>query len=246
MKRQFCTFGTLVMALFLMSLPSAAKDSKDVDTDKDGVIDRLDKCPKVPGPKETFGCPFPNRDGDGLKDSQDKCPLVPGPVENNGCPWPDQDKDGIPDRLDKCPKLKGSKSNAGCPRPKVVIRKRNCGPGYSKVYFKHGKSDLTKRDEAILIDGALKIMKKHRNLVVLVEGHTSSKYAFKEALKLSKARAKTVRDFLIKHGIAAGRLKIRGYGYTRPINSNRTEQGRARNERVDFLILSKKWKPKAR
>ncbi|TNE49077.1 MAG: OmpA family protein [Deltaproteobacteria bacterium] len=188
MKRQFCTFGTIVMALFLMSLPSAAKDSKDKDTDKDGVIDRLDKCPTVPGPK----------------------------------------------------------SNAGCPRPKVVIRKRNCGPTYSKVYFEQDQSDLTKRHEALLMQGVFKLMKKHGNIVVLVEGHTNSKYTFKRALKLSRYRAKAVRDFLVKKGIAAGRLKIRGYGYTRPLTTNRTKRGRSLNERVDFLVLSRKWKPKSR
>jgi outer membrane protein OmpA-like peptidoglycan-associated protein len=61
---------------------------RDEDRDFDGVPDRLDKCPDIPGPKANDGCPYPDRDNDGVPDYLDKCPDVPGPKDNNGCPKP--------------------------------------------------------------------------------------------------------------------------------------------------------------
>jgi outer membrane protein OmpA-like peptidoglycan-associated protein len=54
-------------------------------------------------------------DGDGIADAQDKCPKVAGPRENGGCPWPDTDGDGTLDKDDKCPKMAGLAANYGCP-----------------------------------------------------------------------------------------------------------------------------------
>ena len=58
------------------------------DRDKDGVLDKDDLCPDVPGPKENNGCPWPDTDGDGILDKDDACPTVPGLPEYNGCPKP--------------------------------------------------------------------------------------------------------------------------------------------------------------
>ncbi len=113
------------------------------DKDGDGVLDKIDKCPKVKGPIENNGCPWEDSDNDGVLDKDDKCPDVAGPTENNGCPWedtdgdtildkddlcpmvvgpvenkgcPDTDKDGILDKDDKCPKIPGVAENSGCPK----------------------------------------------------------------------------------------------------------------------------------
>ena len=110
------------------------------DTDKDGVNDKKDKCPDVPGLKEFEGCP--DTDEDGVPDPQDDCPEVAGPAENNGCPdtdgdtvldkddacpevaglvalggCPDADEDGIADKDDECPDVAGPAENNGCPWP---------------------------------------------------------------------------------------------------------------------------------
>ena len=58
------------------------------DRDKDGVLDKDDLCPEVPGPVENNGCPWPDTDGDGILDKDDACPEVPGLAEFNGCPKP--------------------------------------------------------------------------------------------------------------------------------------------------------------
>ena len=60
----------------------------DRDRDGDGIINRKDKCPKIPGLSEFNGCP--DNDGDGIPDLEDKCPNEPGVKLNNGCPEKDE------------------------------------------------------------------------------------------------------------------------------------------------------------
>ena len=92
---------------------------KPKDSDKDGVPDRLDKCPGTPfGVKvDKNGCPF-DADGDGVPDYLDKCPNTPAgvQVDSVGCPL-DTDGDGVPDYLDKCPNTPDGVSvdSVGCP-----------------------------------------------------------------------------------------------------------------------------------
>jgi len=81
------------------------------DTDGDGIFDKNDACPEVPGLEAFNGCP--DTDGDGIEDSKDSCPNVAGLTEFNGCP--DTDGDGVIDGSDACPTVKGLKSLKGCP-----------------------------------------------------------------------------------------------------------------------------------
>ena len=81
------------------------------DADKDGVSDKKDVCPDVPGLKEFQGCP--DTDGDGIPDNKDACPEEAGSAELNGCP--DSDGDGIADGDDACPNAAGSADMNGCP-----------------------------------------------------------------------------------------------------------------------------------
>ena len=83
------------------------------DSDGDGIEDREDRCPNEAGPKEFNGCP--DSDGDGIPDIDDKCPDVAGLAEFNGCP--DTDGDGVADPDDECPDVAGPAENNGCPWP---------------------------------------------------------------------------------------------------------------------------------
>ena len=110
------------------------------DADGDGVSDKKDVCPDVPGLKEFQGCP--DTDGDGIPDNKDACPEEAGKAELNGCPdadgdgiadgddacpnaagsaamngWPDSDGDGVADNVDQCPNEAGEAANNGCPWP---------------------------------------------------------------------------------------------------------------------------------
>ena len=87
------------------------------DTDEDGILDSDDDCPKVAGPIENKGCPWPDTDADTVVDKDDTCPTVAGPVENKGCPWGDADKDTVMDNVDACPSVAGPVENKGCPWP---------------------------------------------------------------------------------------------------------------------------------
>ncbi len=81
------------------------------DTDGDGIPDKDDKCPEEAGSKELQGCP--DSDGDGVADTDDACPNEAGSVEMNGCP--DSDGDGVADNMDRCPDVAGDAANGGCP-----------------------------------------------------------------------------------------------------------------------------------
>ena len=85
------------------------------DTDEDGVLDNVDACINEAGPEENKGCPWGDADGDTVLDNVDGCPDVAGPVENNGCPWKDTDGDTVLDKDDECPEVAGAFENNGCP-----------------------------------------------------------------------------------------------------------------------------------
>jgi len=81
------------------------------DQDEDNIADKDDACPEIAGKAEFKGCP--DGDGDGIPDKDDACPQAPGKKELNGCP--DKDGDGIIDKDDKCPDEVGKKEFNGCP-----------------------------------------------------------------------------------------------------------------------------------
>jgi outer membrane protein OmpA-like peptidoglycan-associated protein len=95
---------------------------EETDKDGDGVLDKDDNCPSLPGPVENKGCPVEapkDRDNDGILDPSDKCIDVPEDLDHfqdeDGCPEPDNDNDGILDGADKCPNEAGPMTNLGCP-----------------------------------------------------------------------------------------------------------------------------------
>jgi outer membrane protein OmpA-like peptidoglycan-associated protein len=100
---------------------------KDPDWDRDGVLNAVDRCPKVAEDKDGFedadGCPDPDNDHDGIIDTADKCPNEAEDVDNfedsDGCVDPDNDQDGVLDTADKCPNDPEDKDNFedadGCP-----------------------------------------------------------------------------------------------------------------------------------
>ena len=81
------------------------------DTDGDGIPDTKDRCPEEAGSEELQGCP--DADGDGIADIDDECPNLAGSAKMNGCP--DTDGDGVADNTDRCPEVIGDPSNGGCP-----------------------------------------------------------------------------------------------------------------------------------
>jgi len=74
---------------------------------------------------------------------------------------------------------------------------------------------------------------------VSINGHTDNISDAEFNLQLSENRAKTVYEYLIMKGITSYRLSYKGYGLSKPIASNETEEGRAKNRRTEFVIIEK-------
>jgi MYXO-CTERM domain-containing protein len=105
------------------------------------------------------------------------------------------------------------------------------------VLFQKDSDILIVQSRAVL-DAAVALLREHPDLVMLrVEGHTDGRGDPRHNLDLSKRRAQAVRRYLVKKGVASSRLEAEGYGSERPIAANDTAEGRARNRRVEMLIL---------
>jgi len=102
------------------------------------------------------------------------------------------------------------------------------------VEFEYDVDRLTPRAEEILQLNA-EMLQRDPSLRLEVQGFADSKGSDAYNLRLSERRARTVRDRLVALGVAADRLTVRGYGEARPIASNDTEEGRARNRRVELV-----------
>ncbi len=209
---------------------------KPPDRDGDGIPDDRDRCPDVPGPRELDGCP--DRDGDGVPDDKDRCPDVPGPRELDGCP--DQDGDGIPDVEDKCPTVPGPAQNDGCPPPEgepmVEIETTRLSLR-DMIHFDTAKDTIKAQSNRIL-DEIASILRAHGEIQkVRVEGHTDSVGSRPYNLDLSQRRANSVVRALVAREVAAARLEAVGYGFDRPVATNATPLGRAKNRRVEFTLV---------
>ncbi|NUP10539.1 MAG: OmpA family protein [Polyangiaceae bacterium] len=225
------------------------KFNDTLDTDKDGIPDYMDLCPTVPEDKKPpypdDGCPQePDRDNDGIPDSRDKCPDVPedrdGVDDKDGCPEDDADQDNIPDAKDDCPKEPGEpsteKGKNGCPKFIRRVEGSTEIQVLKKVEFDFGKATLSKASYPIL-DEVYRLLVANPEITLLsIEGHTDNVGSDETNLLLSKQRAKSCMDYLIQKGIKASRLTSEGFGETKPLESNDTADGRAKNRRTEFHI----------
>jgi len=103
------------------------------------------------------------------------------------------------------------------------------------IYFDTGKADVKPESDAALVEIA-KLLSREPKRKLYVVGHTDSVGQLDANMKLSQARAEAVVKVLTtKHGVAAARLKAMGAGPIAPVASNATEEGRARNRRVELV-----------
>jgi outer membrane protein OmpA-like peptidoglycan-associated protein len=106
-----------------------------------------------------------------------------------------------------------------------------------KVLFEFGKSDLTSASK-LSLDKIIVVFNKYPDTNVEIQGHTDSKGSTEYNQTLSVQRATAVLNYLTFKGIGASRLTIKGYGEEAPKYDNDTEDGRAQNRRVEFLITA--------
>src|SRR6186997_2648895 len=204
------------------------------DTDADGIADKVDKCPAVPGLAKYEGCPTPDTDGDGINDEDDKCPAVAGVARYNGCPIPDTDGDGVNNEEDKCVNEAGLKENNGCPEiKKEIIQKVEFAA--REIQFAYARATLLPASKKVL-DEVADLLLKETDLKIDIEGHTSSDGNFNTNMKLSKERAETVKNYLIKKGVDPSRLTSQGFGPNKPLNEGKSEEEKALNRRVELKL----------
>ncbi|NML22740.1 OmpA family protein [Pseudoflavitalea sp. G-6-1-2] len=106
-----------------------------------------------------------------------------------------------------------------------------------KILFGFDKSDLSPSAEGNLSKLA-EVLKNNPDTYIEVQGHTDAKGADAYNMTLSQKRATAVANNLIKKGVSASRVTTKGYGKTAPVATNDTEEGRAQNRRVNFLITA--------
>jgi OOP family OmpA-OmpF porin len=104
-----------------------------------------------------------------------------------------------------------------------------------KIQFETDSANLTK-DALPVLANIVAVAKRCSSGAIEVAGYTDSTGAAPHNIILSKARAQTVVDYLVKNGINAARISAVGYGETRPIAANDNEAGKAQNRRIEFTV----------
>lgn len=104
------------------------------------------------------------------------------------------------------------------------------------VLFTSGKADLLPTAELKLQEVADALIKQDPDANIIIEGHTDAQGDAKYNKGLSERRAQSVRDYLVSRGIAADRVKAKGFGSSRSIADNRSQEGRANNRRVEIVV----------
>lgn len=126
------------------------------------------------------------------------------------------------------------------PPPPVAQAPAPPPPAKKKIVLRGVNFDFDRAtirpDAARILDEAVATLKAEPDVEVLVVGHTDSVGSEAYNLKLSRQRAEAVRNYLVRHGIAASRLQVKWMGESQPVASNETAEGRAQNRRVELLV----------
>jgi OmpA-OmpF porin, OOP family len=224
-------------------VPDLSNDAP-ADSDRDGIPDAADRCPAEPedrdGTLDADGCRDWDDDEDGLDDDSDRCPKQPEDWDNyqddDGCPDLDNDADGVADDRDECPTLAGSSALGGCARteyPGVTIFEKELRLTMP-IEFEARTATIRSVSFATL-DSLVLVLQEHVHISLEIAAHMDSQGDPESNLQITQAQANAVATYLIEHGVSAPRLTARGYGDTRPIESNSTSRGRAINRRLELL-----------
>ena len=153
------------------------------------------------------------------------CPEMAAPAPAPAPTPRDSDGDGVLDCADKCPNTpRGAKVNEqGC----WVL---------SDVLFEFDSAEI-KPEFTAELDEVAEVIKANPGLIIEVQGHTDNVGSPAYNKQLSLRRAKAVVNYLVSKGVDPSRLRAVGYGCSRPIASNDTPEGRAKNRRVQFAVI---------
>jgi hypothetical protein len=214
------------------------------DSDEDGVLDGLDQCPDTPKGAliDSTGCPT-DSDGDGVLDGLDRCPATSAgaTVDALGCPG-DADNDGVFDGLDKCPDTQiGTRVDEhGCPEKPIPILPGDSTAGEARWMLPGTVWQLrgsTLAPEAFpVLDSVVAAMQASPGATAEVSGFAQDRLVPTDNTRLSKRRAETVRDYIVKQGIDVSRITAFGRGSQTLIVTDTTEAARVTNRRVEIRV----------
>jgi OOP family OmpA-OmpF porin len=108
----------------------------------------------------------------------------------------------------------------------------------TNIFFEFASAKLEK-ESFFELDRLIEIMQKNPNMAIEMQGHTDNVGSAESNLRLSQNRADAVRDYIVSKGIPLNRVFSVGFGESRPISSNETTEGQAKNRRVEFVITRK-------
>lgn len=221
------------------------------DSDGDQIPDDMDDCPNTPQGAviNARGCEH-DSDKDGVSNSRDACPGTPigSAVGSDGCQL-DSDSDGVIDDRDQCPNSPAGaavmadgcalRNDCRIPSPGQRIDASGCATGavvLKGVSFETASADLTSTAKVVL-DGVANAIGAADGIRIEVAGHTDGVGDEAYNLSLSQLRANAVKTYLQRQGVDSKVLIAKGYGETRPLASNETQEGRMNNRRVELLVL---------
>jgi OOP family OmpA-OmpF porin len=220
----------------------------DVDNDGDQILDVNDACPNAAEDSDGFddddGCPEGDNDGDGIADLDDQCPSqvedLDGFEDTDGCPDADNDGDQILDVEDQCPNqaevINNIEDDDGCPDEIPAELRRFTGVIHG-INFRTNSDEL-KLTSLPLLDEAATVLINYPGIQMEVQGHTDSDGPDEYNLDLSARRAGSVVNYLIDRGVSAEHLTWVGYGETRPLYPNNSEEEKEANRRVEFHMTN--------
>ncbi|QEC52000.1 OOP family OmpA-OmpF porin [Anseongella ginsenosidimutans] len=168
-----------------------------------------------------------DEDGDGVSDYFDKEPgsAAGARVDGSGRAM-DIDGDGVFDHEDECPTEAGPADNNGCPVEAEI--------GENTIQFDFDSAEIRPESYGTLDQLAEELSAGSTN--VALEGHASAEGTESYNQRLSERRANSVKKYLVNAGVDSGILSTSGYGESRPVASNDTEEGRSQNRRVEIKI----------
>jgi OmpA-OmpF porin, OOP family len=124
----------------------------------------------------------------------------------------------------------------GCTkRTRVAARPRTKVDALSGTHFAYDKDTLTPQGRAKVRNLAA-TLNQHGKRRIEVNGYTDAMGTEEHNQRLSERRAYTVMQALVEDGVAAGRVRVHGYGEANPVASNATAEGRAQNRRVEIIL----------
>jgi outer membrane protein OmpA-like peptidoglycan-associated protein len=212
-------------------------DPNNTDTDGDGLNDgeEVTKYNTDPTKKDTDGDGLKDgdevkihktnptkvdTDGDGLNDGEEVGKYKTDPLDK------DTDDGGVED---------GVEVNTDGTNPLDGSDDGGLVPEFEHILFGFDSYKIMKSEESKLVE-AHTYLEKNPSVPLLITGHTDSKGNAKYNMKLSVKRAQAAKDWLVKKGISADRIEIKGLGEDKPFGDNKTEEGRAKNRRAELIV----------